>query len=264
MVQTRTSSIAARTRRRSKTKKSGTVFAIICGAVLTTGVGWLYLNSGPDLEKARIAYTAPDVQLPSRVVENAYIEVPDEVRRAVLLYFEENPERLRSRLVETEFRGSSEGLEIRILAGLQTMLYRVPLDKDLRDWRDDNLADLDRPRMALLKKSLKLFFEDWDVAIRNQSGIEDFQSYRDRVGLAAAVGALGYHVSAIVGNTQYPCIYENKDGLYFLLPRDTKTFRVAGDRTDDRPSLFPGEFEVVVKKGKSAPPPEGEKPEMAE
>lgn len=193
--------------------------------------------------------------LPPKVVDNALIEVPEEVRRAVLLYFEENPERLRSDLVETEFRGSSEGLEVRILAGLQTMLYRVPLDPDLEEWRDENLVELDQPRLALLKKSIKLFFEDWDVAIRNQTGIEDFQSYRDRVGLTAAVGAFGYHVTAMIGTTQYPCIYENKDGIYFLLPRDTKSFRVAGDRTDDRPSLFPGEFEVVVRKGKTPRPP---------
>jgi hypothetical protein len=249
-------SVAARTRRRSKKKRSGTIFALACGVALSAGVGWLYSNAGPNLEKQRIAYTVEETVLPPKIVDNAFIKVPAEVRRSVLQYFEENPERLRSQIVETEFHGSSAGLEVQILAGIQSMLYRVPIDSDLRAWYDENLDKLSAPRTAWLEKSLKTFFEEWDVAIRNQSSIEDFQSYRNSVGLNSAVGALGYHVSAVVGtSTRYPCVYEDEGAIYFLLPRDTKTFRVIGARVDDRQSLFPGEFEVTVKRGKKKPAP---------
>jgi hypothetical protein len=283
MVQTPQSSVAARTRRRSKKKRSGTIFALLCGVALTGGVGWLYSNAGPNLKKQRIAYTAEDVVLPRKLVDNAFIEVPAEVRRSVLLYFEENPERLRSQLVETEFHGSSAGLEVQILAGTQSMLYRVPIDSDLRAWYDANLEKLSKPRVTRLKKSLKSFFEGWDVAIRNQTGIEDFLSYRDSVGLNAAVGPLGYHVCAegagagvirryVIRNgiktytdkRRYPCVYEDDGAIYFLLPRDTKTFRVVGARTDDRQSLFPGEFKVTVRKGKKKPAPVETEPDFSD
>jgi len=229
------------------------------------GVGWLYSNAGPNLKKQRIAYTAENVVLPRKLVDNAFIKVPAEVRRSVLQYFQENPERLRSQIVETEFRGSSAGLEVQILAGVQSMLYRVPIDSDLRGWYDENLDKLSAPRTAWLETSLKTFFEAWDVAIRNQSSIEDFQSYRNSVGINSAVGALGYHVSAVVGtSTRYPCIYEDEGAIYFLLPRDTKQFRVVGARVDDRPSSFPGEFEVVVKQGKSKRAPAETEPDTTE
>ena len=259
------SSVAARTRRRSKKKKSGTIFALLCGVALTAGVGWLYSNAGPNLEKQRFAYTVENEVLPRKLVDNAFIKVPPEIRRAVLLYFQENPERLRNQILETEFHGTSVGLEVQILAGIQSMLYRVPIDSDLRAWYDENLDTLSAPRAAWLESSLKKFFEEWDVAIRNQSSIEDFQSYRDSVGINSAVGALGYHVSAVVGtSTRYPCVYEDDGAIYFLLPRDTTQFRVVGARVDDRASSFPGEFEVIVKKGKSKPAPEKAEPDTTE
>lgn len=244
------SSVAARVRRRSKRKKSGLWFPMLCGVALVGGIAWMYLQQMPSLTGDRVASFVKNEALKPRIVDRNMIDVPDNVRSRVLEHFAEDRERVKSDVLEAQFSANDAGLEVQILTGSQTRFVRFPIDDDLRSWYDENYDQLESPRARLLKKSLVAFIKDWDVAIRNQQGVEDILLYRDTVGLAASVDGLGFNVSAKVGQLLYPCVYEDDGFLYFPLPPSTKKFKIVGSHTNGKKSRFPGEYNVTVKAAK--------------
>ncbi|MDA0285525.1 MAG: hypothetical protein O3B13_20335 [Planctomycetota bacterium] len=246
IVPTRTS-IARQVRRRSKGKKSGLWFPVLCGIALVGGMSWLYVSQGPSLNGDRVAFFMKEEALEPRIVDRASIEVSEEIRDSVLMHFAEDRQRLKSQLMETQFSASAAGLEIQILTGSETRFVRFPIDKDLRSWYTDHYDLLETPRRTSVKNALKTFFTDWDVAIRNQQGVEDAAQYRDSVGLASSVEGLGFNVSAKIDQTLYPCVYEDAGFLYFLLPPTTQKFKVIGARVDRKKSNFPGEYDVTIR-----------------
>ena len=211
------------------------------------GMAWLYLQQLPSVSGDRVASFIKNEALKPKIVDKGLIDVPGDVKENVLNHFAENRERLKSQLVETQFTATDAGLEIQILTGSATRFVRFRIDEDLRAWYDENYDQLESPRSKAIKKSLKDFFKDWDVAARNQQGVEDFALYRDSVGLACSVDGLGFHVTARVGQSLYPCVYEDESSLYFLLPPSTKKFKIIGARMDKKKSQFPGEYNVTVK-----------------
>ena len=241
------SSVAARVRRRSKGRKSGLWFPMLCGVALVGGMAWLYLQQLPSLNGDRVASFIRNEALSPKTVDKGMIDVPAEVRSRVLDHFAENRERVKSQVVETQFSATDAGLEVQILTGSETKFVRFPIDDDLRRWYDDHSGEMSKPRTSLLKASLVDFVNDWDVAIRNQQGVEDILLYRDTVGLAASVDGLGFNVSAKVDQTLYPCVYEDDGFLYFPLPPSTRKFKVVGVRTNGKKSNFPGEYDVTIK-----------------
>ncbi|NQV23783.1 MAG: hypothetical protein HQ518_05385 [Rhodopirellula sp.] len=243
-------SVAARVRRRSKGKKSGLWFPVLCGLGLVAGMAWLYLQQQPDVNGDRVAAFIKDEALKPKTVDMSLVDVPDRVKKNVLNHFSENRERLKSQLVETQFTANDAGLEVQILTGSKTRFVRFTIDKDLRTWYDENLDQLESSHRGELKKALKDFFTDWDVAARNQQGVEDFAVYRDSVGLASSVEGLGFNVCARIDQTLYPCVYEDEGFLYFLLPSSTRTFKIVGARVDGKKSYFPGEYDVTIKTAK--------------
>lgn len=241
------SSVAATVRRRSKRKKSGLWFPVLCGVALVGGMGWLYFQQLPSLSGDRTATFIKNEALKEKIVPKDEIDVPGEIRSRVLDHFAEDRERIKSQIVETQFSATKSGLEIQILTGSATRFARFPIDDDLRQWYDENYDMLESPRRKSLRKSLVSFFKDWDVAIRNQQGVEDILLYRDSVGLAASVDGLGFHVSAKVGQTIYPCVYEDDGFLYFPLPPSTKKFKIVGMHANGKQSRFPGEYNITTK-----------------
>jgi hypothetical protein len=197
-------------------------------------------------------------KLVPQILDKSLISVSPEVTETVLQHFVDPPKRLMSQLVTTEFRGTVDGLEVTIATGTESRFVKFKIDSELRRYYDSNREALNKPRLKLLKKAAKEFFEKWDVAIRNSEGIDDFNQYRDSVGLNTCRGALGFHVSAQVGKGLYPCVYEDEGSLYFAVPPNTKRFQIVGSFTDMKKSMFPGKYDVVVsqeKKSKSKPEP---------
>jgi hypothetical protein len=240
-------SVASRVRRRAKGKKSGLWFPILCGLALVGGMAWLYIGQLPNLNGERAAVFIKGEALPPKIVDKSLIDVSTEVRTSVLNHFTENRERLKSQLVETQFAGNEAGLEIQILTGSETRFVRFPIDDDLRTWYTDNYDQLESSRSKSVRQALKDFFNDWDVAVRNQQGVEDFAVYRDSVGLASSVDGLGFNVCARIDQSLYPCVYEDEGALYFLLPPSTQKFKLVGARVDGKTSYFPGEYDVTIK-----------------
>jgi hypothetical protein len=240
-------SIARQVRRRSKGKKSGLWFPVLCGIALVGGMSWLYVSQGPSLNGDRVAFFMKEEALEPKIVDRASIEVSEEIRDSVLTHFAQDRQRLKSQLMETQFSASAAGLEIQILTGSETRFVRFPIDKDLRRWYTDHYDQLETSRRTSVTIALKEFFTDWDVAIRNQQGVEDAAHYRDSVGLASSVEGLGFNISAKIDQMLYPCVYEDAGFLYFLLPPTTQKFKVIGARVDRKKSNFPGEYDVTIR-----------------
>ena len=243
-------SVARRVRRRAKGKKSGLWFPVLCGLALVGGMAWLYIMQQPSITGDRTASFIGNEALEPKLVEKNLIDVDDNVRTTVLDYFAEHRERIKSQVVETQFSATPAGLEVQILTGSQTRFVRFRIDDDLRAWYTDNYDMLESPRSKSVRKALKEFFNDWDVAIRNQQGVEDILLYRDSVGLASSVNGLGFNVCAKIDQKLYPCVYEDDGFLYFLVPPTTKKFKLVGARMDGKKSYFPGEFNVTTKTAK--------------
>lgn len=249
-------SIARKAQRLARRKKGGMWFPLLCGLALAGGLAWMYLNLGPDIDGERIGYAQSGTMMQPRIVPASMIVVDPAVRSAVLSHFQEDSETLRSQFVEARFSATSEGLEIQILTGSETQFVRFPIDADLREWYNANFDELEKPRTKNLTQSLKDFVTDWDVAIRNNSGVEDPLKYRDDVGLTACVGGLGYHVQAQVANTTYRCVFEDDGNLYFLLPLKRERFKVTGRRVSKKaPIVFPGEYDVAIRPDPKNPKP---------
>lgn len=132
-------------------------------------------------------------------------------------------------------------------AGRETRFVRFRIDQGLREWYDANGEALNADHKSALGKSLTEFFEAWDVAIRNQKGVDQFMRFRDTVALSACVYGLGYNVSARLDGRLYPCVYEDDNSLYFLLPKGTKSFQVVGFHSNGDRADFPGEYRVTIK-----------------
>ena len=210
-------------------------------------MAWLYIDQLPNLHGDRVATFINTEALPPKIVSRSLIDVSDDVRTSVLNHFAENRERLKSQLVETQFTADSTGLELQILTPSETRFVRFPIDNDLRTWYVDHYDELEKPRSRSVQQALSEFFNDWDVAVRNQQGVEDILLYRDSVGLASSVDGLGFNVCAKLDQELYPCVYEDEGFLYFLLPPSTQKFKLVGTRIDGKTSYFPGEFDVTIK-----------------
>lgn len=241
-------SVSRQARRLARRKKGGLLFPIICGLILAGGLGWMYLNLGPDIDGERVAYSQTGAMMRPKVLSPSLVDLQTEIVTTVLTHFEEDPLTLRTKFVETRFTKADEGgLQIQILTGSESRFVRFPIDADLRSWYNSNVEDLEEPRRTNLGKSLKDFFTDQDVAIRNQSGVENPLQYRDDVGLTGCVGGLGYHVEAIVGSSPFRCVFEDDGNLYFLIPVNREKFKIVGRSVNKNgPKLFPGEYEVTI------------------
>lgn len=213
-------------------------------------MAWLFIMQQPSIDGDRTASFINVEALEPKTVDKSMIDVDDDVRTSVLKHFAEDRERVKSQVVETQFSATPAGLEVQILTGSQTRFVRFRIDEDLRDWYTDNDDLLETARSKSVRKALKDFFNDWDVAIRNQQGVEDILLYRDSVGLASSVNGLGFNVCAKLDQQLYPCVYEDDGFLYFLLPRSTKSFKVVGARMNGKKSYFPGEYNVTIRSPK--------------
>ena len=229
-------------------------FPILCGIALVLGVAWLWIPRADITGDRTAELVVGQDTLPPKQIAASLADTKPGIRERVIDYFARNSEWLRSSHAEVEFSAANESLILRIAAGRQTRLVRFRIDQGLREWYDENGQQLDTEHKARLSESLSQFMDAWDVAIRNQTGVEKFMQFRDSVGLAGCVYGLGDNISARIDGKLYPCVYEDDNSVYFLLPRSASTFHVVGYRANGDASNFPGEYRVTIQT--PAPPDE--------
>ena len=233
----------------------GIAFFVICGFGLLGGVAWFAMKNDTTLGGDRVAAVMDrGTIMEPRSPDPTLIEASEEAIKTVLKLFKKFPSRIQTELVDTEFGVAGEELAVTIREGGRAQFYRFPIDRELREFSKTNRKELDQRRLAKLKPGLKNFFARWDVGIRNREHPKEF-SFRDDVGLSTCVGGLGYALSANVDGTIYPCVYEDEENLYFLLPRGTQFFEIFGRyglESENPKSIFPGKYRVTVKGGTKA------------
>lgn len=235
---------------RSSNSWIGIAFFVICGLGLVGGVAWFAMQNDTTLGGDRVAHAIErGIPLDPRSPDPTWIDASEESIKTVLKLFKKAPPRIQTELIDTEFGVVGDELAITIKEGGTAQFYRFPIDRELREFSKKNIKAMDARRLAKLKPGLKRFFEKWDVGIRNREHPKEF-AFRDDVGICSCIGGLGYSISATVDGTVYPCVYEDGENLYFLLPRGTTQFSVVGRyglEPDNPPSLFPGNYRVTVK-----------------
>ena len=242
-----TPSYAKALKRRRKKKGIGVVIPIVFGVALMGVVIFIWLQSQPSLNGELTAETLLDYQLVTGGVGKSDVEdLPKEVIDYVLEDLEQNPARLTSGLMETEFRGTPTGIEVRVYEGKQTAFFRVAphKNKDFADWVTKNSQALGKPRTKQFASAVNRFFAEYD---ETQGDLPDLVGYRDSLGLTATVSRVGFNMVAIVGGKSYRCVFEDdKQRLYFLLPRKTRQFELEGRKLDNGETVFPGHYNVKV------------------
>ena len=234
-------SYARALKRRRKKRGMGLLVPIIGAVALVLTVVYIITDSQPQLTAVALDDFQPP---PGGVGRNDVANLQNEVVDYVLDELSENPARLISGLMETEFRGISQGIEVYVFEGKKTRFFRVATNKDFDAWVKDNAAKLERSREKEFQAAVKRFFIEYE---ENQGDLPDLKGYRDSMGLGAMVGRVGFNMTAVVGKQAYRCVYEdNRQRLYFLLPRDTRQFELVGRKLNDGSTIFPGRYTVKV------------------
>ncbi len=246
----------------------GLIFGLLCGIGLIAGVLYLAMTRDKKFSGERLAYAVErGATLQATTIEKDEIDLEQDAIDNVLKTLAKNPVKITMESMKLELGSSRAGMEVSLREGDTTQFFRFPLDKEMRAYRDKHIESLDAERKKEFKAALKKFFEKCDVAIRNREGALPLDANDPRqVGLNACMRGFGYNVSALVpvdrGVVPYPCVFEDEANIYFLLPQDTKEFKLVGKKPDGSASEFPGDYHVKVRspKGEGS---ESEKPAKA-
>ncbi len=251
-------SVAARLKQRRRSNWLAWVIPLVCGVVLVgAGMAYMWIN--------RVTFTGelPGIDLGNqsvgRVIYRHEFNVPEEHLTRLLVSFRDEPKILPTGLRVLTLRGGSDGLHVANRADDKGRLVRVDLRSHpalaafCRDPK--NAAALEAPRAQRAAETLRRFVEDFEQARSAGMEMGNFNDYLFTLGADLLVGGLGYHVTAVAAGAEYPCVYEDAQGLlYFLVPRDAATFTIQERKFEGQTaSVFPTElkFTVVVQ----SPPP---------
>lgn len=245
-------SLLSKAKRRRRTP--GWVWVIIGvlllgGGGLAGGVYWLQMAILLEGElEAKLVDNPP---LPAAVVPQAMIQVPPADAGLVISTLERDPLTLvsGSGIATVQFQGGDRGLLVSVQPGAATSLYRVEItgDKKLQMFLKDHRPEYDRIWGEDLSVAVNQMFRAIKRSLKSkQPASRELQEFRDSVGFTAAVRGLGHFVQAGYRKQSYPCVAEDDDALYFLLPPGVKQFLIQGKPQRQGVPFFPGEYQVTV------------------
>lgn len=222
---------------------------LLGGGGLAGGIYWL--QTSITLKGNLEAKLVDNPPLPATIISNAMIQVPAADAGLVLSSLERDPLTLvsGSGLATVQLQGSDRGLLVSVQPGAATALYRVEVSGDVKLQRflREHRKDYERIRDEDLSVAVNQFFREMKRSLKSKkTAAREFQEFRDSVGFAAPVQGLGHFVHAVHRQQIYPCIAEDDDALYFLLPPGAKRFLLQGKPQQRSAPFFPGEYEVTV------------------
>lgn len=248
---TAASSVAARLKQRRKPNWLAWVIPIVCGLLLVAaGIAYMWIN--------RVTFTGELVgvdlgnQSVGRTIFRTEFNVPEDQLTRLLVAFRDEPKILPTGLRVLTLRGASDGLHVSNRADEKGRLVRVDLRSHAalaafcRDPK--NAAALEAPRVQRVAETLRRFVNDFQQAQSAGMQMGNFNDYLTTLGADVLVGGLGYHVTAVVAEAEYPCVYEDAQGLlYFLVPREATTFTIRERKFEGQTeSVFPTELTFTV------------------
>jgi hypothetical protein len=221
-------------------------------AILGGVIGWFVWRDWDrrQLKGELTAAELGELELEPVIVPRSDIGVDAKEREEVLKQLAANPLPMISDLMQVQFRGDDKGLMVSVSRGTRSAWYRVDARSHavLANYLQTDVKPLEAAREAELMQAAASFFSQYQKVLRKEAPENTIRTFRDRLGLTALVRGLGYHVTAVVGSTMYPCVYEQSNGsLYFLLPANVTQFELMGRRMPNGTSPFPGRFTVKVR-----------------
>ncbi len=236
--------------RRQRRRTLQVTIPIFFGAALLAALVWLYWEVTPELA-GRLTAERVSEPPPPVLLTGEEFDVPAETREMVLEYLKERPERITTDVMQTEIRGRKQALQIAISSSTRTMFVVVDISQDplLREFYDEHAEEILTLRERAFRRAGRRFFQSWAELIeaRQSPNVELLMEHRNAFALSASVEGLGYIVHAMARDQPYPCVYERDNRLWFLLPRDVKSFLLEGRRMPDGTRPFPGRYTVIIR-----------------
>lgn len=245
-------SIARQLKRRRRRKRSAAVPLVILllGGGLVAASFLLLATSEPKLEGTLNAVAMDEPDFRPGTIDTALSGLTGEQVSTVLADIEQNPlSPLHSELMTVQFVRSKRGLDVLLFAGPEARFYKVAVRENqvLREWIDENITELDKPRQNEFSAATKQFFEEKLQAVQEDAFIADLPGYRDRMGINSMLSGFGYHLEAVADGTRYRAVHEDvKGNVYFLLPPGLTKFSLRGRELANGRQLFPGRYQVRV------------------
>jgi hypothetical protein len=188
--------------------------------------------------------------LPVKVIPKSEIEMPTDDADQIFQELERTPIPLMSSrgLATVHFQANEQGLVISVAPGSATSLYRVPIhgDAKLETWLREHEAELEQIRREDVAIAANQLFRLLKKFFAKQASGAELGPFRDSVGLAGSVSGLGHVVQAVHQRDVYPCVYQDDEALYFLLPAGVKRFQIQGKARAKSPIFFPGKYDVEI------------------
>jgi hypothetical protein len=235
-------------------------------ALLATIGGILALTwkSEPKLEGTleAVSYSS-DHPLPPRFVKPDPKDVDPDTTKSVLEELEGKPILFTGHSMRLRFRSDlRRGMEVTVeaAAGMQVVKVELRQNAFLSRFLSQHEDEFEKLRQAELRPALRKFFTEHGSANAAMSS-GDTNFYHHSLAVPAMTSGTGYVVEAVVGKTGTRCVYEDDQRrLFFLLPRNVKSFVLAGRKLDDGRVAFPGRYTCQIAESQE---PEPAKPEMS-
>ncbi len=209
------------------------IVPILCICGVAGYLAWYIWESQPKLEGALVAHTVHDLEVKPGLIPGTLSGLKADDLGEVLRHLKAEPAHWASSISKFTLTGTDKGVEVSVRNGTAAHFVSVSRSQSptLAEYLQKHLDDLDKPRLASIKKHAPILFEQWKQQFTKNEPISNQQRHRDLVLLPTLVSGLGYHLEAVVNGNIYPCVYEDEEGeLYFLLPNATKSFVLQGRR----------------------------------
>jgi len=258
--------VGATLKRRRKSRSFVYVLPLVLVVILTFGGLFFLFKPEPPLTGALKGEQVDVQELGPFVIDRSYCTVPDDQFEAIREFLSTSPLRARSQLLRVEFQGMKKGIGVSIHTGDETEFVRVdPTESErLQKFVAGHLEAYEARRREALEAAVPEFLVAIDRRRNEGQEIDRMLDYRNRVGLATAVGGFGFVVAARHQGALYPCVHQDRQGvLYFSLPRRAREFELVGQQPPSTrdPPAFPGQFVVKVSRKRGAGPTGSRKPE---
>jgi|GEM_PF-5523115 len=219
---------------------------------------WAAWNTAPKLSGKLVARRFPHNQLPSKMLRYSELVsrsgLSEDELKTSLAHLQENPipvMRGEDGLMNVRLEGAPAGLTVTVIQPVGMKIVRVGLlDEKLKQYLKDHQEEFDRQHTDELDLAIKDFFQDYKRSLDSGEAVKNLVRYRYQLCLNSLKGGIGYHLVAAVDQRAYLCIYEDDDhsGVYFLVPENTKSFRLQGRELAHGQTVFEGIFEVIISK----------------
>lgn len=222
---------------------------VVCIAVVVGAAGAYWWSQRETMTGELAGERMPPDKAIVGTIRRDDVDAPPPLVASLLRGLQEEPLGTRTDLMFVQFTSSADGIVVTLAPGVEAELVRVNVRSKpaVSAFRTRAAEKLDAPRKAELAEATRHFARDWENAASSGMKLGNLMTYRSSMGLNSLLGGLGYHSTALVGNTVYPCVHEDGEGwLCFLVPRGTRQFVVTERKSEQRPSVFPQEYRFTV------------------